>query len=205
MIKKILTAKNVPEQIKDKTLKIVSLNYMPLALSQSYKFIYKNKIPKYLIKEYNSIAVLGLVKGINKYNWNTTNSNLANYLTKYINYEMNHNINKNKIIFDSERLEWQIYKFKNNDYQYYYKKMREYILGATDYLMPFERRLFFIVYDVETLEKTDKTINQICELAGIDNDETYRLLMIKIMDKIKKYDETNGNPYNLFYNLDFKE
>ena len=192
LLKRLLQSDKMPEVLKNEAKKIICHNYIPFALSESYIFVKKHKIPKYLHRDFNSAAMNGLIKGVEKYDWNYEKSNISIYLKKYIIGELYKNINLNTVIYDNVCLEWQLSKYNTDNTKSYYDNLRENIIKSTHHLEPFEKKLFFLVYSNSTLERSDYSVSHICDLVGINNPETYRQNITSIIEKIKKY-------YNLYY------
>lgn len=186
LLRKIISNDNFPKSIQNNAKKVVCFHYIPLALKESIIFTQNVKTPKYLIPDYNQIAVNGLIKGVNKYDWTYKHSNLSEYLRKYIVFELYNNLNKNAPIYDSEVLEWKMSSSPNEQYQTYYNTVKEEILEAADKLSPYEKRIFFLVYERTDLKRTKYSIEEMCQMAGIDNAETFRNTNNEIIRKIQK-------------------
>lgn len=187
IIRNVLSRENTPAHIKTQAQQVVSYHYIPLALSESRKFVTYYKIPQKMQQDYNSVAVNGMIKGIHKYNWTRENTNLSTYLKKYILGEMYKNMNAHNVcpmrsileIENIQHLQTQSYPMTHTHYLY------DRIIENTEKLTPREKRLFFTVYNKYTLRRTIHSVERICQLNGISNEETYRNELNNIINKLK--------------------
>lgn len=185
-IRKLQQKEGLSKNIKTIADKVVCFHYIPLALSESYRFTRKYCIDRSMWEEYNAVAVNGLIRGVSKYDWNRKHTNLPQYLLKYIQYELYHSQNKYATLYDEELLEWKLHSPPDDEVTTYYDILKTKILFAANRLSPNDRRLFFQIYDKETLQRTSYNTNALCQLAGIQNPETLRQKMNGIVSQIKQ-------------------
>jgi DNA-directed RNA polymerase specialized sigma subunit len=191
IIRNVLSRMDTPDHIKKRAQQIVCYHYIPFALSETNKFIKKYHIPQGKNEDFYSVALSGLIKGVCKYNWTRENTNLHVYLKKYILGEMYKNVNAHTLFHETYKHNPSIVQYNTRNlqqpqHQYPSQDLYDTIIQNVEKLSPCEKRLFYTVYNKYTLRRTTHKIRRICELNGIGNEETYRIELHKIMNKLKK-------------------